>query len=439
MTVNGELSTEDLLDDISHAMSTNANRQSYTWSTLSTYEWDGDTYQLVSYWDVNESGIIGIRVNGGSWTYHRLDGTGSSTDIRKLEDDNHNTIQVMLDRDGYIHMVYNLHSDPLQYRISTNTVDSFNGAFGADRDMLGVEDVQVTYPCFFRRPDNEQLMIAIRSGIAGDGALLILEYEEDGQTWSGVAGTTNGLVIDSRDTAPSYSPYWYGPPKFTDDWDGAGTGKMYVAWTWRKSIASTDNWRPTAIYWDGTSWLEMDGTSQTIPVTYLNSSPIQDIGFIRISAFSGSYVDSSGRLHVAYTREDDDDERQIYHGVYDSGWTVNKITNLTGAIFSPVVLLIDGQDAVHILYHLIGDDLAELHVISAESPWTSWEISTLVSGISPDYEISNGICQADQELFRTTGVFQAYIETRGSVTLADTSGLQSGIGFMAIGTTFEVA
>lgn len=289
----------------------------------------GTIYQVAGFWDINRKMNLAVRtLPSTTWDIYVYDGAGGLPDIALTPNDYHRTVNVGLDPDGYIHVSYNLHDDPLTYRTGVNTIDSFDGALSAEKLMLGTdrESGQVTYPNFFNAPNGKLYFLARMDGISGEGNLYFYEYDETTTTWGVPAGAgTEGLLIDGLSTTPDYSPYW-SHVVFDDDF-GSG-GYMHLCWTWRRT--STLNSDIAYLRWDGTNWETVSGAAATIPATYDNTTAL-------IAIPESDYllnnpemdVDSLGNLHFAYVKKHTTDANKsgLWYSFYDGSVATYQIIN----------------------------------------------------------------------------------------------------------------
>src|SRR5690606_2175698 len=109
----------------------------------------------------------------------------------------HNTISLIADGDGFLHLSWDHHGHPLRYARSQSprTAD-----FGAKMPMTGKTETNVTYPQFFRSGDGN-LLCFYRDGASGRGNLVLNAYDTKRKTWSQVH--TNLISGENRRNA-----YW---------------------------------------------------------------------------------------------------------------------------------------------------------------------------------------------------------------------------------------
>lgn len=261
----------------------NPNTTLWTRGPITSRRINGKRWQAVIYYDPDRYVVIGVRnlSDDGAWTAHTYNGAGGLPELRLPAgfDANHYNPAIIIDSAGIIHFIWNGNRVPgnnivLPYRKSTAAIDVWAGAVTANLQMTGVVgETQVNYPCLFADPLGE-IYCTYRYGSAPDSDQYLVKYSTGTQSWSAV-GATNGLIINGKVTPRGV--YVGHVPVFSDDWDGAGTGRMWIVWVARQGVTVTDfntDWRNLyAIYWDGVSWYNHAGVAQTMPATWANSTP----------------------------------------------------------------------------------------------------------------------------------------------------------------------
>ena len=361
------------------------NQQPYRKEALTQVNLSGTVYEAITYWNNNGNLVIGKREQGGAWTLYTMDGTGGRPTISLSgAADNHDTAVIGLDPNGFIHVAYDHHVDALNYRTSDAAIDTWTGGMTAEKSMLGTNEAGVTYPTFFNDPIGT-LYFMFRDGSAGNGDLFFYEYDESGTSWSAATGTgTGGKLIDGK--TDSFSPYWSQPPAFDDDF-GSG-GYMHLAWVWRDG--SGDNHDVAYVKWDGTSWEQADGTSQTVPIREGNDDAAVTIATTEnLSAWPSIDADSSGNPHITYREDDASNLVQFYH-VWHNGTSWQTPTVVTSNTefdtswvtgFLPQIAVRRSDDAVFILYFGMGDGMGIHYQMSTDySTWSGGDILAVQTG-----------------------------------------------------------
>ena len=283
----------------SASFSQNINGRTYQRPPLCTFQ----GHQYATYYDGNRNVCLARRrLPSGSWEVIRF------TDYAISGHDSHNVVTLgICALDGTIHLAFDHHADPLNYRASIPgaasnpesvvwSTDLFRPLAGT-LGTLGVTS-RLTYPCFFNAP-NGNLMLYFRKGGSGNGYGMIHEYDGTTSTWTpgmgefiSSSGTYYGVLSTN---SSSRNPYLNGISY-------AGN-RLHVSWGWRENAGSSgSNHDLNYAYSDdhGRTWSNSAGTL----IGTTNSS------FMR--------VDSPG-LTVASIPENEGLSNQYTHYAYPDG------------------------------------------------------------------------------------------------------------------------
>lgn len=408
----------------------NSNYPLHRRDAFTSINLSGTVWQVCCYWDntATPNMVVGVRnTEHGAWTLYTLDGGGSRALVQRLTVDNHNTCEIGIDSAGYLHIAYDMHAQALNYRKSTNPVTSFAGEFGAETSMLGSNELSVAYPTFFRDP-LDVLYFAFRDGASSNGDLFIYKYSTGSGTWAGLGGTTAGKVVNGKTSSPIQSPYW-ARPEFTPDFDGAGTGFMYVAWNWRETPDAQSSHDMTVVRWDGVNtWTKTDGTSQTMPVTLANgdiaSATVQQN--LTFCSFIAMALDSNKRPHMVVTGQDvsDSNRSKLWHVYWNgSAWTTTAIAGGAGFDFglNSADMVMDADDTIRmIVVHAtgVGNGAGIYAYVSAGSNWASWTLESLSVESTLAVEVGNASltnCAGNHDPYqwRVNGVYRMMVPITG--------------------------
>jgi hypothetical protein len=256
--------------------------------------------QFVAYYDSNQYVILGKRKHGAPhWIVKRTQYTGHAGDA-------HNSISIMVDGAGYLHMAWNQHNNVLHYCRSTKPGSL---ELTQEMSMTGKEEQRVTYPEFHKLP-NGDLLFFYRSGESGKGNMVMNRYDVKNKKW---------LLVQQNliDGEGQRSAYWQGCV------DGKGT--IHVSWVWRETadVASNHDLCYAKSKDGGKTWENAAGKKYTLPITastaeYACKIPQQS----ELINQTSMTVDVKGNPFIAsYWRETDSDIPQ-YHIVYltERGW-----------------------------------------------------------------------------------------------------------------------
>ncbi|WP_182867466.1 glycosyl hydrolase [Rhodopirellula sp. JC639] len=197
-------------------------------------------YQYAAYVDANRQICLGRRkLPSGSWDAIRF------TDHRFESNDSHNTAVIgICAADGTIHLAFDHHATPLNYRVSQLGVAHRPEAVSWDASLFGpvmhslgsvATHERVTYPRFFSAP-NGNLMFYYRSVTSADGDGMIEEYDGQNHDWTPGLGKFIAREIGTFERGGQKSlsrcPY-------INALSFAGQ-RLHVSWVWRDRFERTD-------------------------------------------------------------------------------------------------------------------------------------------------------------------------------------------------------
>lgn len=250
--------------------------------------------QFTAYYGSDGYMILGKRkLNSNNWELLKTRYKGNVNDA-------HNSISIMVDGDGCLHVSWDHHGHSLRYAKGTEPL-SLN--LGDMQPMTGKQEANVTYPEFFRMPDGD-LIFMYRDGQSGKGNLVINHYDLKTKKW--MQKQSNLIDGENRRNA-----YWQA---CTDS-----KGIIHVSWVWRETWDVSTNhdlcYARSADY--GTTWEYSDGNKYVLPVTLNNAEYIckipQDSELINQTSMT---VDDSGNPYIATYWREKDSEIPQYHVVY---------------------------------------------------------------------------------------------------------------------------
>src|SRR5690606_12093784 len=167
-------------------------------------------YQFAAYYD-NDGQMILARRQLGTDHWER-----QATRFRGAVADAHNAISIAIDGDGFLHVAWDHHGQPLNYARGTEPLGL---ELGPRLPMTGMLENRVTYPEFHRLP-NGDLLCLYRDGQSGRGRLVLNRYRVTSRRWE----TVQDNLIDGEGER---SPYWGA----TVD----AMGRLHLAWIWRET------------------------------------------------------------------------------------------------------------------------------------------------------------------------------------------------------------
>lgn len=269
---------------------------------------DGDK-QYISYYDPDGYVVVGRRKLGTDrWTLQR-------TQFKGKVEDAHNVISMMVDGDGYIHLSFDHHGNPLRYCRSV-APDSLS--FGELEPMTGRDEEDVTYPEFYRLADGD-LLFVYREGASGRGNMVMNRYYTHKRRWERV----QSILIDGENQRNAYWQLYV---------DGQGT--IHVSWVWRETwMVETNHDLCYARSHDGgRTWERSDGTTYKLPIRADNAEYICRIpqGSELINQTSMTADDNGNPYIATYWRDADSDVPQ-YRIVWNDGsaWHSEQVSHRT--------------------------------------------------------------------------------------------------------------
>lgn len=283
--------------------STSVNTTIFRNSSLAS----ADGRQYIAYYDAEGWMVVGFRwLESEEWTLARSQYRGNVEDA-------HNGISLMVDGEGYLHIAFDHHGDPLNY---CRSVAPHTLTLGPKEAMVGNDEEDVTYPEFYRLA-NGDLLFAYRSGASGRGNLVLNRYRLQTRGWERV----QDILIDGEQQRNAYWQLYV---------DGQGT--IHLSWVWRESwLVETNHDLCYARSLDGgKTWLKTSGERYELPIRLENAEYAciiaQNSELINQTSMS---ADDEGNPYIAtYWREAQSEVPQ-YRLVWHDGeqWQSRQISN----------------------------------------------------------------------------------------------------------------
>lgn len=204
--------------------------------------------QFIAYYDADEYLTLGKRELGTSaWQWKRSQYKGNCADA-------HNIISLMADGEGYLHLSFDHHGNPLKYCRSTAPGSLELGEMSA---MTGIDENNVTYPEFYRLATGD-LLFVYRSGSSGRGNLVMNRYSVQTKQWEQL----HKVLIDGENKRNAYWQLYV---------DEAGT--IHLSWVWRETwLVETNHDLCYARSKDGgITWEKSNGEKYTLPLNAANA------------------------------------------------------------------------------------------------------------------------------------------------------------------------
>jgi hypothetical protein len=287
----------------------------------------GDT-QFIAYFDSNSKAIIGKR------TLDQKEFTLTDTGISGWPTDAHNSICIMTDGEGYVHMVLGHHNSALSYYKSAAPLSTSFTAV----TMLQNATYQnsVTYPEFYRLPSGD-LLFVYRNGGSGDGYMVLNRYSTAAKTWARV----HDRLVYGNDASGTQSPYWQ---MYLD-----GNGTLHLSWVFRRTSDAATNHDMYYAYSEdqGDTWKKKsNGSTYSLPITPGTAEKVWTIPEnSSLMNQTSMTADQAGNPYIATYWKESGGKTQ-YRVIYHDGtaWNARQVSNRThdftlgggGTLFVPI-------------------------------------------------------------------------------------------------------
>jgi hypothetical protein len=261
--------------------------------------------QFAAYYDENQFVVLAKRsINTKKWTVQKTAYKGDASDA-------HKSISIMVDGDGFLHVVWGQHNNALNYAKSTSPQTLL---LGAKQKMLGAKEGKVSYPEFYKLA-NGNLLFLYRDGGSGNGNLMMNQYDCKTQKWQRLQDN----LIDGENQR---NAYWQ---VFVD-----AKGTIHLSWVWRETpnVASNHDLCYAKSTDGGLTWQNSKGNNYQLPINASNAEYVfkipQNSELINQTSM---YADSEGNPFIATYWKDAGDTVPQYHVFYqnNSAWAVSKL------------------------------------------------------------------------------------------------------------------
>lgn len=261
--------------------------------------------QYIAFYDKNGFVVIGKRRSGyPKWQIKRTSYRGNIADA-------HNSISLMADGSGYLHIAWDHHNNSLNYckGIAPGSLE-----LTGKLPMTGLNEQRVTYPEFYKLP-NGNLLFFYRNGQSGKGDLVLNQYDIHTKQWKQLH--TNLIDGENRRNA-----YWQACVD--------RKGVIHLSWVWRESpdVASNHDICYARSADGGKTWTTSESKKYDLPITAATAEYAciipEESELINQTSMSS---DASGNPYIAtYWREKGDSIPQ-YHLVFkkDKRWQIQNL------------------------------------------------------------------------------------------------------------------
>jgi len=199
--------------------------------------------QYISFYDATGFIVLGKRnIASDKWELKRTQYQGNTKDA-------HNIISMMVDGDGFLHIAWDHHNNPLHYAQSL-----FPGSLELTENisMTSQHEDRVTYPEFYKLPVGN-LLFLYRDGGSGQGNLVMNRYDRRTKTWTQL----HSNLIDGEGQRNAY-------------WQACvdNSGVIHLSWVWRESpdVASNHDLCYARSKDGGVTWEKTTGEKYRLPI-----------------------------------------------------------------------------------------------------------------------------------------------------------------------------
>ena len=199
--------------------------------------------QYIAYYNPESYVVLGKRKLGDvAWQLQQTPYRGNTKDA-------HNIISIMVDGDGYLHMAWDHHNNPLHY---VKSVQPGSLVLTEPLSMTGSLENRLSYPEFYTLP-NGNLLFFYRHGGSGSGNLVINQYNIKTKSWTQL----HSNLIDGEQQR---NAYWQACV------DARGT--IHLSWVWRETpdVASNHDMCYARSTDGGVTWESSNGNRYALPI-----------------------------------------------------------------------------------------------------------------------------------------------------------------------------
>jgi len=271
--------------------------------------------QLVGFYNADRRLTVAVRSLGDmDWTFVPLP--------RHTGWDSHNSIEMAVDRDGFVHLTADMHTSPLVYFRSRHPIDE---PFTADsfeplHRMTGDREDRVTYPTFLHDATGE-LVFMYRYGSSGNGDQILNRYDTAARRWERLLDEP---LTSGRLGGATMNAYFNGPIRGPD-------GSFHLAWVWRDTPdCDTCHDVCYARSRDLIHWERSDGMPLELPMTAATCEVVDPVpaGGGLINGLVTIGFDTDQRPILSYHKYDAAGRSQIYAARRQAGgWQVSQTSD----------------------------------------------------------------------------------------------------------------
>jgi BNR repeat-containing family member len=258
--------------------------------------------QYISYYNKDGFVVLGKRIlDKAKWQLQTTAFKGNVADA-------HNSISIIIDGDGYLHLAWNHHANQLHY---SKSIAPGSLLMTDEMSMTGMAENLVTYP-EFHTLQNGNLLFLYRDGRSGKGNLVINRYDIKTKKWEQL----HKNLIDGEGQRNAY-------------WQACvdTKGIVHLSWVWRETgdVATNHDLCYAKSTDGGVTWQNSKNEKYTLPVNAATAEYVcripQKSELINQTSMC---TDEDGNPFIASYWKDKGDSIPQYHIVYkiNKDWQV---------------------------------------------------------------------------------------------------------------------
>jgi BNR repeat-containing family member len=270
-------------------------------NSLTTYK----NTQYISFYNNDGYVVLGKRTLGKTkWQLQKTNFKGNVADA-------HNSISIITDGEGYLHLAWNHHANALHY---SKSIAPGSLQMTDEMAMTGIAENLVTYPEFYTL-QNGNLLFLYRDGKSGKGNLVINRYDIKTKKWEQL----HKNLIDGEGQR---NAYWQACV------DVKGT--LHLSWVWRETadVATNHDLCYAQSTDGGLSWQNSNNEKYILPI---NAATAEYVCHIpqksELINQTSMCTDEDGNSFIASYWRDKGDSIPQYHIVYkiNEDWKVSNL------------------------------------------------------------------------------------------------------------------
>lgn len=280
--------------------------------------WSTDDSQYAVWVAPDDTPMVGRRALGDdAWEVETLAEVPGNPLAAPTEDNLHNVYAVAVDSLGYVHVIGNMHTDPVRYvrSVRPNDISEWQAA------RLDEVEERVTYPMIVALPDDTLLLFVRQRSDRGTGWILAERLDPGATDWEAL-----GAVLEGRD---GESPYIHDVALDPAD------GSVHLLSTWRTGLGPETNEDLTYVRSrdGGTTWETSDGRTLAAPIARDEAELVLDTGAVPGFPMNqgGMTVDDEGRPRAVVVMDRGSTEVVTLVSLISGAWVVEDVdTRLDG-------------------------------------------------------------------------------------------------------------